>query len=165
MFANQNLSSWSGYADEFLWSAAWLFRATGKQSYRVQYNRWWTEFGLSWRPSQASWDLKLAQAQVLLAGIDGSAQYVNAARTFCDWAANDAPKTPLGLFYAGDWGSTRYAANVAYVCLHAARIGINPEQNIAFAESQIGYMLGDTGRSFVVGFGNNPPLNPRHAAS
>ncbi|KAG4075281.1 hypothetical protein HA402_003072 [Bradysia odoriphaga] len=161
----QFYNSWSGFADEFLWSAAWLFRATGKPFYRAQYNQWWTEFGLSWRPSQASWDLKLAQAQVLLARIDGSPQYVDAARTFCDWAANEAPKTPLGLFYAGDWGTNRYAANVVYVCLQAAQIGINAETYLEFADSQIGYMLGDTGRSFVVGFGNNPPVNPRHAAS
>lgn len=26
-------------------------------------------------------------------------------------------------------------------------------------------MLGSTGRSFVVGFGNNPPLRPHHAAA
>lgn len=89
-------SSWSGFSDEFLYAAAWLFRATGKNTYRVEYNRWWTEFGLSWRPSDASWDMKLALAQILLAKIDGSPQYVNAARTFCDWLVNEAPRTPLG---------------------------------------------------------------------
>lgn len=161
-----NFSSWSGFQDEFLWSAAWLFRATGKPFYRLEYSKWWTEFGLSWRPPHASWDLKLAQAQVLLARIDGSPQYVNAARVFCDWAASDSTKTPLGLFYAGEWGTNRYAANVAYVCLQAARIGVgDAEIHREFSESQIGYMLGDTGRSFVVGFGNNPPVNPRHSAA
>lgn len=109
--------------------------------------------------------MKLAQAQVLLARIDGSEQYVNAARTFCDWAAADAPRTPLGLFFAGNWGTNRYSANVAYVCLQAAHLGFNSEAYRAFSETQIHYMLGDTGRSFVVGFGNNPPLNPRHSAS
>ncbi len=31
-----------------------------------------------------------------------------------------------------------------------------------FAKSQINYMLGDAGRSYVVGFGNNPPTEPHH---
>ena len=35
----------------------------------------------------------------------------------------------------------------------------------AFVDTQIGYILGDTGRSFVVGFGKNPPLRPVHGAS
>ena len=30
---------------------------------------------------------------------------------------------------------------------------------------QIEYALGSSGRSFVVGFGNNPPLRPHHASS
>lgn len=89
----------NGYGDEFLWSAAWLFRATGKPYYRQEYTKWWTEFNLNYRPSEASWNLKLAQAQILLAKIDGSVQYVNAARTFCDWFVNDAPRTPRGLVY------------------------------------------------------------------
>ena len=32
-------------------------------------------------------------------------------------------------------------------------------------KSQIDYMLGDGGRSFVVGFGNNPPKKPHHRSS
>lgn len=31
-----------------------------------------------------------------------------------------------------------------------------------FAKNQIGYALGDTGRSFVVGVGTNPPVRPHH---
>ena len=34
-----------------------------------------------------------------------------------------------------------------------------------FVDTQIGYILGDTGRSYVVGFGENPPLRPHHRAS
>ena len=31
------------------------------------------------------------------------------------------------------------------------------------AISQLGYMLGDAGRSYVVGFGKNPPKQPHHS--
>ena len=32
-----------------------------------------------------------------------------------------------------------------------------------FITSQINYALGSTGRSFVVGIGNNPPIRPHHS--
>lgn len=160
-----NFSSSSGYGDELLWSAAWLYRATGEVQYWQDYTRYWTEFNLSYRPDSASWNLKVAQAQVLLAVIDGSTQYVNAARTFCDWVVFDAPKTPKGLIFLSLWGSLRHASNVAYICLQAANVGINTEVYRTFAKSQIDYILGDTGRSFVVGFGNNPPVRPHHRAA
>lgn len=41
----------------------------------------------------------MAQAQVLLANIDGSVEYVNAAREFCDYMVYNAPKTPKGLVF------------------------------------------------------------------
>ena len=31
-----------------------------------------------------------------------------------------------------------------------------------YGQQQVNYMLGDAGRSFVVGFGNNPPNMPFH---
>lgn len=31
-----------------------------------------------------------------------------------------------------------------------------------FFKTQIDYILGDSGRSFVVGFGKNPPTHPHH---
>lgn len=34
-----------------------------------------------------------------------------------------------------------------------------------FVRDQIGYILGDTGRSYVIGFGNNPPKKPHHRGS
>lgn len=153
------------YGDELLWSAAWLYRATGQLSYQQDYNKWWTEFDLSYRPDSADWSSKVAQAQVLLAKVDGSVQYVNATREFCDYFVYDAPKTPKGLVFISLWGSLRHISNVVYLCLQAASIGINTEVYRSFAESQIGYILGDTGRSFVVGFGSNPPVSPHHRAA
>lgn len=157
--------SWSGYGDEFLWAAAWLFRATGVERYRTEYNQWWVQFNLSTRPSEASWDLKQAQAQALLAKIDGSPQFVTAATNFCNWLVNEVPRTPLGLAHLSVWGSLRHVSNAAYVCLVAASAGINPGPYNAFAKSQIDYILGDAGRSFVVGYGVNPPQRPHHTSS
>ncbi len=41
-------------------------------------------------------------------------------------------------------------------------MGINTEDYRAFAKKTIGYALGDTGRSFVVGVGVNPPTHEHH---
>ena len=42
---------------------------------------------------------------------------------------------------------------------------LSPEEKekfYALGKSQIDYILGDSGRSYVVGFGENPPKNPHH---
>lgn len=87
-----------------LWAAAWLFRATNNELYRTHYLAHWTNFGLSSRPSEISWDNKQALAQILLARIDGSHQFVSAALAFCDWVVLQAPRTPLGLVFLSPWG-------------------------------------------------------------
>nr|CAD7397377.1 unnamed protein product [Timema cristinae] len=46
-----------------------------------------------------------------------------------------------------------------------ADIGISSEKYRDFVKSQIHYMLGESGRSYVVGFGLNYPTQPYHAAS
>lgn len=46
----------------------------------------------------------------------------------------------------------------------AAKLGINVDVNRQWAQQQIDCLLGSTGRSFVVGFGTNPPQRPHHRA-
>lgn len=41
-----------------------------------------------------------------------------------------------------------------------------PQRSIdCTVKSQLGYILGDAGRSFVVGYGKNPPTQPHHRSS
>lgn len=147
------------------WAAAWLYRATGAAQYRNDYNNFWNQFGMNSRPSEFSWDNKQAGAQILLASIDGSAHFRTAAQNFCDWVVYNAPRTPRGLVFLSPWGSLRHAGNVAFACLQLANAGINPTAYRNFARQQIDYALGSTGRSFVVGFGVNPPQRPHHTSS
>jgi len=60
------------------------------------------------------------------------------------------PRTPKGLVWRDKWGSNRYAANAAMLALLAAKNG---------------FMLGDAGRSYVVGFGHNYPQRAHHKAA
>jgi hypothetical protein len=50
--------------------------------------------------------------------------------------------------------------------MQAAHLGIQEEEAVSFAESQINYILGDgAGHSYVVGWGTNPPQRPHHRAA
>lgn len=75
------------------------------------------------------------------------------------------PRTPQGLVWRDKWGSNRYAANAAMLALLAAKNGIRTQDYYNFAASQINFMLGDGGRSYVVGFGHNFPQKPHHKAA
>jgi len=63
------------------------------------------------------------------------------------------------------YGANRHAANLAFLARVASTMTDDKDFYNAFARSQIHYMLGDGGRSYVVGFGNNPPLRPHHRSS
>jgi len=158
-------NSWSGYGDELGWAAAWMYRATNESTYMTDLNGFWTEFNLNGRPSEFGWDNKIAGLQVMMAALTGEAKYVQPATAFCDWVVNQAPKSPKGMVFLSEWGALRHASNVAFVCLALADSGVNAQAYRTFARQQMGYALGDTGRSFVCGFGVNPPVRPHHRSS
>ena len=55
-----------------------------------------------------------------------------------------------------------FAGNTAFIASLAADAGLKTTEYQNFAKSQINYMLGDGGRSYVIGFGKNPPNAPHH---
>ena len=76
-------------------------------------------------------------------------------------------RTPRGLIWLDEWGVNRYAANFAFLMLHSNTYldRLSPGEKRQWydvGKSQIDYMLGDSGRSYVIGFGNNPPKRPHH---
>ena len=118
--------------------------------------------------TEFSWDEKTAGAQILLAQLSGMEKYIRKAKLFCDGMADLQTKTPKGLVWIQPWGSLRHASNVAFACLEAATIdhpSIDSDKYRTFAQNQIHYALGDSGRSFVVGYGSNPPTHPHHVSS
>ncbi|XP_078488276.1 uncharacterized protein LOC100175432 [Ciona intestinalis] len=158
--------SYSGYNDELVWGALWLYRATGMRSYLEDAKRKYEQYGQGNTPIMFSWDDKRAGSQVLLANFTGEAKYKGHVANYQRFL-NGALKTPRGLVWLDQWGSNRYAANAAFIALAAAKVpGIaNRNEMITFAETQIHYMLGGGGRSYVVGYGQNPPTQPHHRGS
>ncbi|CAF1310342.1 unnamed protein product, partial [Didymodactylos carnosus] len=163
--ASSFYNSWSGYGDELAWGAAWLYRATSDPRYRFEVDSHWNEFSLGGQPQEFGWDDKKAGVQILMARVTGEQKFKQAAESFCNYIVRNAPKSPKGLVFLSQWGALRHAGNVAFVCLQAAAAGINTQEYVNFAAKQINYILGDSGRSYVIGFGNDYPKKPHHRSS
>lgn len=168
----------SGYQDELVWGAIWLHRATGDTSWLQKAQ---TEYDLlpqdgagrhpfNW---SLSWDDKSYGCYTLMACLDDSLNYQADAERWLDfwndgYEGQRVTYTPGGLAHLDQWGSLRYAANTAFCALvYADHAGESASGYVDFARSQIDYALGDNpdARSYVCGFGNNPPVNPHHRNS
>ncbi|XP_069943484.1 uncharacterized protein [Cherax quadricarinatus] len=160
--------SWSGYGDELCWGALWLYRATGDEAYLEKARAAWDEFSLGTDAVQFAWDDKRAGCYALFTLLQpDTAEYKNSLESFLDYILNEAPYTPQGMVFLDTWGANRHAANVAFIALWAAEYG-NTDHTATyreFAETQINILLGDSGHSFVVGYGVNPPQRPHHRSS
>ena len=120
-----------------------------------------------------SWQGCHSGASMLLAEITGEKQYSDAAHAHAEaWVQGGRPVyyTPAGLAFVSKWGSLRTMANNAFMVLlygHSIR-NTDPRASSRYtcwARNQLRYALGDTGRSFVVGMGTNPPRFVHHRSA
>ncbi len=158
-------NSWSGFYDELAWAGAWLYLATDNSEY--------LEIAESCYPqaSQDSnwamcWDDVHIGAAILLAQITGESTYKTAVEQHLNFWLNEITYTPDGLAWLDSWGSLRYATTTGFIATIYANSGLASDSNanayIEFAANQCNYALGSSGRSYVVGFGENPPEHPHH---
>lgn len=167
--ANGFYNSWSGFYDELTWAAVWLNIATGEGSYLSKAKQYEKQCGgnLEWT---MCWDDKYIGAVCLLAELTGEQTYKSKIEQNLDWlcgtSANKATRSPKGMVCIDQWGTLRYATTAAFVAASYAESGKCPSNKVKtyldFCASQVDYALGSTGRSFVVGFGVNPPEHPHH---
>lgn len=176
--ADSFYKSWSGFYDELSWAACWLYMATNDQAYLKKaedyVSKWETEpqssaIKYTW---SHCWDDVHYGASLLLAKLtNGGSKYKEAIEMNLDWWStgyngNRIKYTPKGLAWLDQWGSLRYATTTAFLaCVYSDWSGADKSKAknyIKFAEDQANYALGSSGRSFVVGFGKNPPKHPHH---
>ncbi|MCH5208118.1 MAG: glycoside hydrolase family 9 protein [Oscillospiraceae bacterium] len=158
-------NSWSGYQDELAWAAVWLYIATNDSSWLTKAKT--NESKLSGNPKWTlCWDDKYIGVECLLAELTGESKYKTNLEASLDWWCSGITYTPKGLAWLDTWGSLRYATTAAFVAASYAESGKCPtdkaQKYMNFCESQINYALGSSGRSYVVGFGENPPEHPHH---
>jgi hypothetical protein len=169
----------SGTNHHIFWAATMLFKATGDLKYRDEalFYAMAPDVKAPYGPFKfysiwASWDNAWFEAACTML-MDGHDTGKGDLRKLVDsmmmsWVeGKEGIKiTPGGAHWLSPWGSNRYAANSAGIAVLAARA--IPEKAQIFnkyAASQLHYMWGDSGRSFVAGFGKDPPLRPHHRNS
>ncbi|KAJ0812028.1 putative cellulase [Helianthus annuus] len=166
----------SGYYDELLWAATWLYRATKDESYlKYVVDNAASMGGTGWAVKEFSWDNKYAGVQILLSKVlmDGYGgaytatlkQYQAKADYFacaCHQknAGYNAPLTPGGLLYLHEWNNMQYAASAAFLLavysdylsavktvLKCPDASVQPQELLVFAKSQADYILGKNPKS------------------
>jgi len=163
--ASKFYNSWSGYMDELAWGAAWMYKATGEEEYLNKAKDFFDSNDMCNSNLWFGWDNKKAGVEVLMYDITGQdPKYEACVGNFIS-ALKSAPYTPKGLIFVDNWGSNRHAGNNAHLCAQLANMGYESSYCDDFVKDQTGYILGDTGRSYMVGFGVNPPQRPHHRGS
>lgn len=176
--ASAYYKSWSGYQDELVWGAYWLYKATGDATYlakaEAEYDKLGTENQSTTRSYKwtIAWDNKQFGTYALLAMETGKQKYVDDANRWLDyWTVGvngqKVPYSPGGQAVLDSWGALRYAANTSFVALVYSDWMTDATRKARyhdFGVRQINYALGDNPRSssYVVGFGANPPTAPHH---
>ncbi|XP_066332644.1 endoglucanase 8-like [Miscanthus floridulus] len=175
--------SYSGYNDELLWAATWLYLATKRQVYADFISH----EAISSSVAEFSWDLKFPGAQVLLAEFNmtsgGGAQNFKAqADNFVcavlpDTAFHQVFITPGGVIHLRDGANTQYVTSTSFLFVVYSDLLLRTGQSVMcgnqpvaparlreFARQQMDYLLGANPRhsSYVVGFGANSPTQPHH---
>ena len=169
--ANGFYNSWSGYYDELCWAGVWLYRATGDSAYLNKAKEYYPKANQDYNWSLC-WDDVHIGAALLLAEETGESTYTQAIEQHLDfWTTGTASGdrityTPKGLAWLDSWGSLRYATTTAFVAAVYSESDLCPagkkDTYWNFSVSQADYALGDTGFSYVIGFGENYPQHPHH---
>uniref|UniRef100_A0A453EFR1 Endoglucanase n=1 Tax=Aegilops tauschii subsp. strangulata TaxID=200361 RepID=A0A453EFR1_AEGTS len=182
------------FQDELLWAAAWLFQATDDRRYLDYLaNNADAMGGTGWSTAMFSWDIKYAGVQVLAAKIllqgraGAHAAVLQRYRQKADFFVcaslgkqgyGNVKRTPGGLLYHMQWNNLQYVTSGSFLLaaysdsLAAARQAAvwcpagpaSPAQIMAFAKSQVDYILGSNPRatSYMVGYGFIYPLEAHH---
>ncbi|XP_073303148.1 endoglucanase 6-like [Primulina huaijiensis] len=193
--AQKYYRSVSGYADELLWAAAWMYKATNNQYY-LNYlgNNGDSLGGTGWAMTEFGWDVKYAGVQTLvakflMAGKGGRytsvfEEYKEKAEFFmCSClgkGTRNVQRTPGGLLFRQRWNNMQFVTSASFLMtvysdylssagqsLKCASGNVSPTELLSFAKSQVDYILGDNPRatSYMVGYGNNYPRQVHHRGS
>ncbi len=168
--ANGFYTSHSGFYDELTWAAAWLYIATEDDSYLADAKTYFAQADTN--PKWAHcWDNVSIGAATLLAMETEDSVYAQLVEDNLDYWTTGLDGecityTPQGLAWLDSWGSLRYATTEAFVALVYCESDVCPADKkdiyYDFGLDQVNYALGDTGRSYLIGFGEDYPQNPHH---
>ncbi|GAA0154782.1 hypothetical protein LIER_37965 [Lithospermum erythrorhizon] len=150
--------SYSGFQDDLLWAASWLFKATGEDTYLnyVSSNEGWiqksNEFSWDTNIQGPRWNKKLSKFK---SDVDAFVCSVMPGSS-----AQQIKTTPGGLMFF------RESSNLQYVTSNTMLL-FSPSKIKDFAKSQVDYILGKNPKkmSYMVGYGSTFPKQVHHRAS
>lgn len=126
-------ASVSGYMDELLWAAMWLYKATDNKHYfEYVISNAHCFGGTGWAITEFSWDVKYAGLQVLASKflveekhkdhVDTLQQYKSKAEFYMcsclsknNGSSNNVGLTPAGLLYVRQWNNMQYVSTASFL--------------------------------------------------
>ncbi|KAM7499543.1 hypothetical protein LguiA_023957 [Lonicera macranthoides] len=184
---------YSGYQDELIWGAAWLYKATGSSLYWNYVNN---NFNNLVGPNNAGifaefgWDTKHAGINVLVSkfilemNLKPSPFVPYADYFVCNMLPESSDNTieysPGGLIFRPGGCNMQHTTALSFLLLtysrylksakrviHCGNIVVTPSRLVHFARAQVDYILGKNPMniSYMVGFGKKYPNRIHHRAS
>ncbi|PQQ04831.1 endoglucanase 11 [Prunus yedoensis var. nudiflora] len=165
-------ASVSGFKDELLWAALWLYRATDNEKYlKYVISKAHSFGGIGWAITEFSWDVKYAGLQLVASRLlieEKHKQHSHILELYrskaehyicsCLNKNNDTKnveRTPAGLLYIRQWNNMQYVSTAAFLLtvysdflkssnqkLSCHGGMVGHEEVLDFAKSQIDYILG-----------------------
>ncbi|KAL3818654.1 hypothetical protein ACJIZ3_004559 [Penstemon smallii] len=170
----------TGYYDELLWAATWLYRATNDEYYlKYVTDNCVALGGTGWAVKEFSWDNKYAGIQILLSKVllDGAGGAYTS--TLQQYQAK-ADYFTCGLLYVREWNNMQYPSSAAFLIavysdylskakglVKCPNAQLQPQDLLNFAKSQADYILGKNPKSisYLVGYGPSYPVHVHHRGS
>ncbi|MED6115855.1 Endoglucanase [Stylosanthes scabra] len=142
--AQKYYRSISGYNDELLWAAAWLYQASNNQYYLDYLGRNGDSMGgTSWGMSEFGWDVKYARVQTLVA------KFLMQGKTGHNAAVFEKYQQKVEYFMCSSFLATVYSDYLASSRrnLRCSSANVAPAELLNLAKSQVDYILGDNPRA------------------
>ena len=160
-----NLYASSNYEDDYALAAAWLYKATGNDTYKQKYDQ---KFGSATNPN---WSLCWNNVSLAAMLYDPDGGNLSTVSNCLDGMNRSFAKTEdNGYFFLMKWGSARYNAAQQFTNLaYDSVLGQNRYGD--WATGQMKYILGNNagndgkGYCFVVGYNDHAVKYPHHRAA
>ncbi|MBN1129887.1 MAG: glycoside hydrolase family 9 protein, partial [Chitinispirillaceae bacterium] len=165
-----NFYKTSSHYDDMCWGGIWLYTATKESKYLDSIGKWIAvpndpgdnQFQKKWSPA---WDDQVLFVHLKMAEMGNSKCYDGLIWNL-EWCRDVCNKSPSGLPVIDVWGVLRYASAEAGLGFLGYKLlgysGFNTKGSFI-----IDYCLGKNPetRSYVTGWGRNPPIHPHHRAN
>ncbi|CAH9060406.1 unnamed protein product [Cuscuta europaea] len=147
--AKSYYASFSGYKDELLWAALWLFRATDDRRYlHYAMDNALSFGGITWAISEFTWDVKYAGLQILASQLLQEErhrkhhgpileQYRSKAEHYIcsclnkNIAGSNIGRTPSGLIFVRQWNNMQHVSMAAFLLTLHSDFLKNSGQNLS----------------------------------